>query len=291
MGQISAGVPLFIWWAGLATLLLGVPAVALRLTRFARLGVEVRGTVTEVRVDRRRGVDAVALVVRFTDPASEREVVGGPACGRVPLVGWPGQSIVVRYLPGAPERFQIGPQTGPGDAALTALLVMTLGSVALVLTRWTDPDAIATSIVLACSGLALGTAGALNHRTDRHERRSRLRDRGVVVPGELVGTFVVDGGADGAHRYHPVVTFTSAHGDRVTGVDLGTHNRHGYPAVDGLRVAVRHLPQDPSVFRVDSLSRPPSGVRVGPAEAAVGLVAAMVCCGVAITLVETLPNR
>ncbi|MFE9427866.1 DUF3592 domain-containing protein [Kitasatospora sp. NPDC006697] len=291
MDQVSHGLPLFVWWTGLVVVVAGIPATALWLTRFARRGAEVRGTVAEVRVARRHGADSVGLVVRFTDPATEREVIGTPSCGRVPLAGWPGQPVSVRYLPGAPERFQIGPQTSSADAALVSLLVMTLGSVALVLTRWTDPGAIATSAVLAASGLALGTAGLLNHRAGRHERRARLREKGVLVPGELIGTFVVDGGAEGAHRYHPVVAFTSVGGERVTGVDLCTHNRHGYPAADGLPVAVRHLPQDPAVFRVDSLQRRPRpGGPLRP-PTAVELLAAVLCCGVAVTLAATLPSR
>jgi hypothetical protein len=289
MGQVSQGVPLYCWWTALVVLVVGVPAVALRLTRFTRLGSEVRGTVADVRLTRQHGADSVRLVVRFTDPVSEREVVGRPACGRVPLAAWPGQTITVRYLPGCPERFQVGPQTSPLDAGLTSLLLITVGSVVLVLARWTDPDAIATSTVLAGSALALGSAALLNRRAGRQERRARLRSRGVVGPGRLVGSYVVDGGTDGGHRYHPVVSFSSAAGEQVTGVDLATHNRHGYPA-DGRIVTVRHLPQDPMLFRVVSLSQP-RAERASLTSATVGLVAMLACCGALITVGETLTNH
>ncbi|WP_157537814.1 DUF3592 domain-containing protein [Kitasatospora azatica] len=285
---------LFCWWTGLVLLVAGVPAAALRLTRFARRGTEVQGTVAEVRVERWHGTDAVRPVVRFTDPATEREVVGRPACGRVPLAGWPGQPIAVRYLPGDPERFQIGPQTSVLDAALTSLLVMTLGSVALVLTRWTDPDAIATSTVLAASGLALGTATALTRHASRVDRRSRLCVKGVVSLGQVVGSFVVDGGGDRAHKHHPVVSFTAAGGQQVTGVDLTTHSRHGYPP-DGAPIPIRHLPEDPMSFGLDWTAkrhRPLTPRRPrNPARAAVGLFGALACCGALITLGATLANR
>ncbi|MCC9309299.1 DUF3592 domain-containing protein [Kitasatospora sp. RB6PN24] len=289
MSHVSHGVSLYCWWAGLLALVVGVPAVALRLTRFARLGTEVQGTVTEVRLSRWHDADSLHLVVRFTDPASEREVVGRPACGRLPLAGWPGQVVAVRYLADDPERFQVGPQTSVLDAGLTSLLLMTVGSIALVLTRWTDPDAIATSAVLAGSALALGSAALLNRRTGCRERQARLRSRGVVGPGRLVGSYLVDGGADGAHRYHPVVSFASVGGERVTGVDLSTHNRHGYPS-DGRLVTVRHHPHDPLLFRIDNLSRP-SSERAAMTTATVGLVAMLACCGALITVGETLTSH
>jgi hypothetical protein len=289
MGQLSQGVLLFCWWGGLVVLVAGVPAAALRLTRYARRGIHVPGTVAEVLVEHRHGTASVRPVVRFTDPATELEVVGRPTCGRVPLAGWPGQPIAVRYLPGRPDRFQAGPQTSVFDVALTSLLLMTLGSVALVLTRWTDPDAIATSTVLAGSALALGTAAALSRRSCQVDLRTRLGHKGVVVPGELVGTFVVDGGADGAHRYHPVVSFTATGGQQVTGVDLGTHNRHGYPP-DGAAVSVRHLPENPMLFALDRDAseehRP-----VHPAKAALGLLTALACCGVLITAGASLAGK
>ncbi|MFE0459696.1 DUF3592 domain-containing protein [Kitasatospora sp. NPDC058965] len=290
MDQLSQEAVLFFWWTGLVVLVAGVPAVALRLTRFARRGTQVPGTVAEVLVEHAPGSDAVRPVVRFTDPATEREVVGRPSCGRVPLAGWPGQTITVRYLPGRPERFQAGPQTSVFDAALTSLLVMTVGSVALVLTRWTDPDAIATSTVLGCSALALGTAVLLGRRSCRVEQRTRLGHKGVLAAGELIGTFAVDGGAEGAHRYHPVVSFTAVGGQRVTGVDLSTHSRHGYEA-DGTVVQVRHLPEDPLLFTLD---RSPTARRlppVHPARAVFGLFTALACCGALISVGAALGNR
>jgi hypothetical protein len=289
MGHVSHGMALSCWWAGLVLLVVGVPAAALRLTRYARLGTEVRGTVAEVRLTRLRGVDSVRLVVRFTDPVSEREVLGRPACGRLPLAGWPGQSIAVRYLPDCPERFQIGPQPSLLDAGMVSLLLMTVGSVVLVLTRWTDAGAIATSAVLAASALALATATLLNHRTCLRERRARLRRRGVVAAGRLVGSYAVEGGSDGGHRYHPVVSFTSARGEQVTGVDLSTRSRRGFPA-DGRLVTVRHLPQNPLLFRVDGISQPPPR-HTAMSTAAVGLITMLACCGALVTAGQPLTGR
>ncbi|WP_329566349.1 DUF3592 domain-containing protein [Kitasatospora sp. NBC_01266] len=279
------------WWSGLALLVLGVPAIALGLARFARHGTEVQGTVTEVLVPERQGAAPLLLVVRFTDPASEREVIGSPSCGRVPLAGWPGQPIAVRYLPDAPDRFQIGPQTSVFDVALTSLLVMTLGSVALVLTRWTDPDAIATSGVLAASGLALATATVLTRRAGRRERSTLLREKGIVGHGRIVGTLVVDGGGDNAHRYHPVLSFTAADGEQVIGVDLHTHSRESYP-VDGAPLPVRHLPENPLLFGLDAPVRQTFAER-GQAVGiiGVGLVAALACCGGLVTLGGNLPGH
>ncbi|PYC83760.1 hypothetical protein C7C46_08385 [Streptomyces tateyamensis] len=280
---------MFGWWTGLVLLVAGVPAAGLRLTRFARCGTQVPGTVAEVLVEHRHGTDSVRPVIRFTDPTTEREVVGRPSCGRVPLAGWPGQPITVRYLPDRPEHFQAGPQTSVFDTALVSLLVMTLGSVALVLTRWRDPDAIATSSVLGCSALALGTATLLGRHTSRAHWRTRLGHKGVLTPAELVGTFVVDGGAEGAHRYHPVVSFTAVGGERVTGVDLSTHSRQGYP-VGAAPLLVRHLPEDPLLFALDR--SPSSGERLPAHPAtAVGLLAALACCGVLISVGAGLGNR
>ncbi|MCX4747476.1 DUF3592 domain-containing protein [Kitasatospora sp. NBC_01287] len=291
MGRGGHEVLLGCWWAGLALLVMGVPAIALGLTRFARRGTEVQGTVAEVQVQERGGSATLLPLVRFTDPASEREVIGSPSCGRVPLAGWPGQPIAVRYLPGTPDRFQIGPQTSVFDVALTSLLVMTLGSVALVLTRWTDPDAIATSAVLAASGLALTTATVLTRRASRFERCTRLRDKGVVGCGRIVATLVVDGGGDGAHRYHPVLSFTAAGGEQVTGVDLRTHSREAYP-LDDAPVPVRHLPDNPLNFGLDASVRQRFAAK-GPAMTAIGfgLVAALACCGVLVMVGTNLTNR
>ncbi|MGF1430041.1 DUF3592 domain-containing protein [Kitasatospora sp. LaBMicrA B282] len=292
MGRHGHEVLLVCWWAGLAVLVLGVPAIACALTRFARRGTEVRGTVTEVLVRERNAAAVLLVVVRFTDPASEREVIGTPSCGRVPLAGWPGQAITVRYLPGRPDRFQIGPQTSVFDAALTSLLVMTLGSVALILTRWTDPDAIATSAVLTASGLALATATTLTRQAGRTSRSARLRGKGQPGYGVIVGSLAVDGGGEGAHRrYHPVLCFATAEGEQVTGVDLHTHNRQGYP-LDGAPVPVRYLPDNPLQFGIDAAVRPRYGSpRQAAATVGVGLVAMLACCGVLLMVGTGLTGR
>ncbi|GAB2738696.1 DUF3592 domain-containing protein [Kitasatospora kifunensis] len=281
MGRDGHEVLLSCWWAGLVLLVVGVPAISLALTKFARRGTEVQGTVTEVLLIRRRNEAATLLpVVRFTDAASEREVIGSPSCGRVPLAGWPGQPITVRYLPGFPEKFQAGPQSSVFDAALTSLLVMTLGSVALVLTRWTDPDAIATSAVLGASGVALCAAILLTRHADRSEQCTALREKGVVSYGRIVGSLVVDGGGNDAHRFHPVLAFTCAGGEEVTGVDLHTVSCQSYP-LDGGPVPVRHLPENPLLFAVDASLRPKPSTG-GPAARMIGLVTVLACCGVLI---------
>ncbi|WP_327068233.1 DUF3592 domain-containing protein [Kitasatospora sp. NBC_01250] len=290
MGRDGHEVLLGCWWAGLVLLVVGVPAITLGLTRFARRGTEVQGTVSEVLLlPRRGGAGALVPVVRFTDAASEREVIGSPSCGRVPLAGWPGQPITVRYLPSAPERFQAGPQTSVFDAALSSLLVMTLGSVALVLTRWTDPDAIATSAVLGASGVALGAATVLTRRASRSERCTALRDKGVVSYGRIVGSLVVDGGGDNAHHYHPVLAFTSAAGEEVLGADLQTMSSQSYP-VDGAPVPVRHLPENPLLFALDATVRRRSAT-TGPAARMFGLVTVLACCGVLIMVGANLGHR
>lgn len=291
MGRGGHEVLMGCWWTGLALVVLGVPAIALGLTRFARRGTEVQGTVTEMLVQVRRGAASLLPVLRFTDPASEREVIGSPSSGRVPLAGWPGQPIAVRYLPHAPDRFQIGPQTCVFDVALTSLLVMTLGSVALVLTRWTDPDAIATSAVLAASALALATATVLTRRAGRSQRSTLLRAKGVVGHGRIVGTLVVDGGGDSALRCHPVLSFTAADGEQVTGVDLHTHSREPYP-LDGALLPIRHLPENPLVFGLDASVRQTFADQ-GRAVSilGVGLLTALVCSGVLVTVGSNLSGR
>jgi Protein of unknown function (DUF3592) len=289
MGGHSHTALLVCWWTGLVLLVLGVPTAALHLTRYARRGTEVQGGVVRILV-RRRGSSATVLpVVRFTDPASEREITGVPLSGRIPSAGWPGQAIAVRYLPGTPEVFQAGPQTGVFDACLGSLLVMTLGSIALVLTRWTDPDAIATSAVLAASAVAVGAAIALGRRAGDHERQWLLGAKGELASARIVGTLVVDGGAQAAHRYHPVLRFTAAGGEQVTGVDLATHDSR--PCLpDGAEVPVRYVPEDPQVFRVEGTGGPAgrAGRRAVLAPNAVGLLAVLTCCGILITVGELL---
>ncbi|GAA1068964.1 hypothetical protein GCM10009665_74920 [Kitasatospora nipponensis] len=288
MGEYDQDALLLCWWTGLLLLVLGVPAVALRLSRFSRHGTTVQGTVTRMLVRRNGRRTSVVPVVRFTDAATEREVTGTPTGGRIPQVGWPGQLISVRYLPGAPDLFQVGPQISLFDAGRASLLVMTLGSVALVLTRWTDPDAIATSAVLACSSFALTATAVMLRHSSTTEQRRLLRDKGVVAYGRLIGTVVAEGGPDSTHRYHPVLRFTTADGEQVTGADLSTSSRRRYP-VGGPPVPVRHLPQDPTLFRLDAVGGLP-GARSGRGDWHRAL-AVVVFCGVLITVGASLAVR